>query len=283
MRLWLRFRFDSIDCSTLSLLAPFLLTSSYSSSGLPACPSPAPPWVGLLLHLTNQMLARLSSRASLPARRALAAQVLPVLGSSLSSATAFSSPAPLASYSSSPLSSSPLASFALPIASQLSASRRAFSTLDESSDPQFQPQRKTPPSSAAASSAASDSAGPQVDEGLLKQIDVVVKKHPILLFMKGVPSAPQCGFSSRVVQILNHLGVSYEACNVLSSPELREAIKVYSDWPTFPQLYVKGELVGGCDIVISMFTSGELQQLLGVKPAEPAADAADAKKETTSA
>lgn len=89
-----------------------------------------------------------------------------------------------------------------------------------------------------------------------------VSNHSVLLFMKGTPDQPMCGFSGRVVQILNHLGVAYHAINVLQSEALREGIKVFSDWPTIPQLYVKGEFVGGCDIVSEMFQSGELQGLL---------------------
>ena len=90
----------------------------------------------------------------------------------------------------------------------------------------------------------------------------VVAKNPVILFMKGVPEKPQCGFSATVVQILDHLGVSYKGLNVLDSTELRDGIKAYSNWPTIPQLYVKGEFVGGCDIVREMFQAGELQQAL---------------------
>src|SRR3954462_5369050 len=92
-----------------------------------------------------------------------------------------------------------------------------------------------------------------------------VTDHPVVLFMKGVPEAPQCGFSAQVVQILDHLGADFVGVNVLQSPELRDGIKAYSDWPTIPQLYVKGEFVGGCDIVREMFQAGELQQLLSEK------------------
>ena len=88
-----------------------------------------------------------------------------------------------------------------------------------------------------------------------------VTDHPVVLFMKGVPEAPQCGFSAQVVQILDHLGADFVGVNVLQSPELRDAIKTYSDWPTIPQLYVKGEFVGGCDIIREMFETGELQQM----------------------
>jgi monothiol glutaredoxin len=89
-----------------------------------------------------------------------------------------------------------------------------------------------------------------------------VKANDVVLFMKGTPQFPQCGFSGQVVQILDHLGVSYKGYNVLENAELRDGIKVYSNWPTIPQLYVKGEFVGGCDIVREMFQAGELQQAL---------------------
>src|SRR6201985_2476434 len=88
-----------------------------------------------------------------------------------------------------------------------------------------------------------------------------VTEHPVVLFMKGVPEQPQCGFSAQVVQILDHLGADFVGVNVLQSDALREGIKTYSDWPTIPQLYVKGEFVGGCDIIREMFQSGELQSL----------------------
>lgn len=90
-------------------------------------------------------------------------------------------------------------------------------------------------------------------------IDNAVKTNDVFLFMKGTPDFPQCGFSSQVVQILNYLGVEYQSANVLADQELREAIKVYSNWPTIPQLYIKGEFIGGADIAREMFQSGELQ------------------------
>jgi monothiol glutaredoxin len=93
-------------------------------------------------------------------------------------------------------------------------------------------------------------------------IDSEVKSSDVVLFMKGTPGFPQCGFSGQVVQILDHLGVSYKGLNVLESDDLRNGIKAYSNWPTIPQLYVKGEFVGGCDIVREMFQAGELQQTL---------------------
>ena len=92
-----------------------------------------------------------------------------------------------------------------------------------------------------------------------------VKSNDVVLFMKGTPQFPMCGFSGQVVQILDHLGVTYKGLNVLDSEELRNAIKTYSSWPTIPQLYVKGEFVGGCDIVREMFQAGELQQTLKEK------------------
>ena len=97
------------------------------------------------------------------------------------------------------------------------------------------------------------------------QITRDLTANDIVVFMKGTPKLPQCGFSSQVVQILNHVGVTFKSVNVLESDELRQGIKEFSDWPTIPQLYVKGEFVGGCDIVREMFTSGELKQLLADK------------------
>lgn len=96
-------------------------------------------------------------------------------------------------------------------------------------------------------------------------IDNEVKSNDIVLFMKGTPGFPQCGFSGQVVQILDYLGLDYKGINVLTSDELRQAIKDYSNWPTIPQLYVKGEFVGGCDIIREMFQNGELQNLLEEK------------------
>ena len=89
-----------------------------------------------------------------------------------------------------------------------------------------------------------------------------VAEHPVIVFMKGEPEQPRCGFSAAVVQILDHLGVEYVGVDVLQSEALRHGIKTFSEWPTIPQLYVKGEFVGGCDIVREMYSSGELQQLL---------------------
>jgi len=92
-----------------------------------------------------------------------------------------------------------------------------------------------------------------------------VKANDIVLFMKGTALFPQCGFSSRAVAILDRLGANYETVDVLQDPEVRAGIKEFSDWPTIPQLYVKGEFVGGSDIMMEMFESGELQQLLGAE------------------
>ena len=97
------------------------------------------------------------------------------------------------------------------------------------------------------------------------RIGEIVKNNEIVLFMKGTPLFPQCGFSSRAVTILEHLGVVFESVDVLQDPEIRQGIKEYSDWPTIPQLYVKGEFVGGSDIMMEMFKSGELQQLVGAE------------------
>ena len=93
-----------------------------------------------------------------------------------------------------------------------------------------------------------------------------VNANEILLFMKGTPTAPACGFSAQVVRILDHLGVPFRSHDIYQSEELRQGIKDYSDWPTIPQLYVRGEFVGGCDIVTEMFRSGELQALLLKQP-----------------
>ena len=93
------------------------------------------------------------------------------------------------------------------------------------------------------------------------RIDEIVKSKDVVLFMKGTELFPQCGFSSRAVAILNHLNVPFETVDVLQDPEIRQGIKAYSDWPTIPQLYVKGEFVGGSDIMMEMYEAGELQQL----------------------
>ena len=94
------------------------------------------------------------------------------------------------------------------------------------------------------------------------EIKAEVTANDVVLFMKGTPDFPQCGFSGQVVQILNHVGVPYKGINVLADAEIREGIKAYSNWPTIPQLYVKGEFIGGSDIMREMYESGELQKLL---------------------
>jgi monothiol glutaredoxin len=94
------------------------------------------------------------------------------------------------------------------------------------------------------------------------RIDEIVKSNDVVLFMKGTALFPQCGFSSRAVAILDHLNVPFATVDVLQDPEIRNGIKAYSDWPTIPQLYVKGEFVGGSDIMMEMFEAGELEQLL---------------------
>ena len=91
----------------------------------------------------------------------------------------------------------------------------------------------------------------------------LVNSNDVVLFMKGSPLFPQCGFSSRAIAILDHLGVKFESVDVLQDQEIRQGIKSFSDWPTIPQLYVKGEFVGGSDIMMEMFESGELKQLVG--------------------
>ncbi|MAQ29802.1 MAG: monothiol glutaredoxin, Grx4 family [Erythrobacter sp.] len=98
-----------------------------------------------------------------------------------------------------------------------------------------------------------------------QRIADIVGANDVTLFMKGTPLFPQCGFSSRAVAILDHCGVAYDSVDVLQDVEIRQGIKAYSDWPTIPQLYVKGEFVGGSDIMMEMFEAGELQQMLDEK------------------
>ena len=98
-----------------------------------------------------------------------------------------------------------------------------------------------------------------------ERIQSDITANPVMLYMKGTAMFPQCGFSSRVVQILTHMGVPFATANVLEEPGLRDGIKAYSNWPTVPQLYVKGEFVGGCDIVTEMYQSGELSTLFAEK------------------
>jgi monothiol glutaredoxin len=94
------------------------------------------------------------------------------------------------------------------------------------------------------------------------RIKADIDSNDIVLFMKGTPATPQCGFSATIVHILDHVGVKYKGVNVLTDPEIRQGIKDFSNWPTIPQLYVKGEFVGGCDIVKEMFENGELKPFL---------------------
>ncbi|MFZ2620424.1 MAG: Grx4 family monothiol glutaredoxin [Alphaproteobacteria bacterium] len=97
------------------------------------------------------------------------------------------------------------------------------------------------------------------------RIATLVKDHPVVLFMKGNQDFPMCGFSARAVQVLKRLGVTFHDVDVLEDDDIREGVKVFSEWPTIPQLYVQGEFLGGCDIMVEMFQSGELQQLLAEK------------------
>ena len=103
------------------------------------------------------------------------------------------------------------------------------------------------------------------DNPVFERIQTEIGENPVMLYMKGTAMFPQCGFSARVVQILSHMGVPFKTANVLEDAELRDGIKQFSQWPTIPQLYVKGEFVGGCDIVTEMFQSGELESLLAEK------------------
>ncbi|KPP80745.1 MAG: monothiol glutaredoxin, Grx4 family [Oceanicaulis sp. HLUCCA04] len=104
----------------------------------------------------------------------------------------------------------------------------------------------------------------------LESIRNTVESHDVVLFMKGTPLFPQCGFSSLVSRVLQHMGVDYHSVNVLEDMDVREGIKVYSDWPTIPQLYVKGEFIGGCDIVKEMYETGELKALFDDKGVQAA-------------
>lgn len=122
---------------------------------------------------------------------------------------------------------------------------RYFSTSEESHD-DFKPKSKV---------------GGGLDD-VLKLIDKQVKEHPIMLYMKGTPSQPQCGFSGQVVKTLHAVGCEFSSVNILQYPAIREGVKQYSEWPTLPQLYVDGEFVGGCDIVTEMYKNGELKKLL---------------------
>lgn len=109
------------------------------------------------------------------------------------------------------------------------------------------------------------------EPAIFDDIRKALAEHDVVLFMKGSPQAPQCGFSSTVVKILDVLDVDYASVNVLASTAVRDGIKAFSDWPTIPQLYVKGEFVGGCDIVKEMYEAGELQEFLTEKGVKTAA------------
>jgi monothiol glutaredoxin len=104
-----------------------------------------------------------------------------------------------------------------------------------------------------------------MDNSVEERIKSDIESNDVVLYMKGTPVFPQCGFSSTVVQVLTHLGVKFKGIDVLTDPSLREGIKQFSSWPTIPQLYVKGEFLGGCDIVREMYQTGELQELLSTK------------------
>ena len=104
-----------------------------------------------------------------------------------------------------------------------------------------------------------------MNEDLKKKINNEIKNNDVCLFMKGTPDVPQCGFSLAVSNVLKHLNIDFKGINVLEDPLIREGVKEYSDWPTIPQLYVKGEFVGGCDIIKEMFEKGELQAKLKEK------------------
>ena len=103
------------------------------------------------------------------------------------------------------------------------------------------------------------------DNPVHQSIDETVKSNDVVLFMKGTPTFPQCGFSSGVANVLNHMGVEYASVNVLEDMDVRQGIKEYSSWPTIPQLYVKGEFVGGCDIIREMYETGELAELFNTR------------------
>jgi monothiol glutaredoxin len=110
-----------------------------------------------------------------------------------------------------------------------------------------------------------------VNERIKKQLDA----YPVLLYMKGTPDFPQCGFSAKTVAALRAVNANFAYVNIFEDPEIREGLKAYSNWPTFPQLYVKGELIGGCDIALDLYESGELQEIVSqAGPAEAPADSA---------
>jgi monothiol glutaredoxin len=154
------------------------------------------------------------------------------------------------------------------LAADSTLSRTALAFVAESHDFQGRETLRTGGNAAAACVAASCIAATiskRSAMGIEQFIDNEVKANDVVLFMKGTPQFPMCGFSGQVVQILDYLGVSYKGLNVLDSEDLRNGIKSYSNWPTIPQLYVKGEFVGGCDIIREMFQAGELQTLMKEK------------------
>ena len=107
-----------------------------------------------------------------------------------------------------------------------------------------------------------------ITDPVTERIESELKENDVVLFMKGTPVFPQCGFSAAVVQVLTHLGIKFKGIDVLQDPGLRQGVKSYTNWPTIPQLYVKGEFVGGCDIIREMYESGELTELLQSKGIE---------------
>ena len=104
----------------------------------------------------------------------------------------------------------------------------------------------------------------EVNDRIKAQLD----QYPVLLYMKGTPDFPQCGFSAQTVAALRAIGADFAYVNIFEDPEIREGLKVYSNWPTFPQLYINGELIGGCDITLELYESGELKELLPTTPTE---------------
>jgi monothiol glutaredoxin len=139
----------------------------------------------------------------------------------------------------------------LAVPSAFTSSSSFFSTGTQDSHNDFQPKaKKTIPTE------MSD---------VIALIEKQVKETDVMLYMKGTPTRPQCGFSAQVVRVLNAVGVSFSSVNILEYGAIREGVKIFSDWPTLPQLYVKGEFVGGCDIVTSMYNDGELEKLLKEK------------------
>ena len=112
-----------------------------------------------------------------------------------------------------------------------------------------------------------------LDDATRDRIQTEVNGSDVFLFMKGTPVFPQCGFSAAVIQVLTHLGIKFSTLNVLEDPSIRDGIKAFSDWPTIPQLYVKGEFVGGCDIIREMYETGELAGLLEQKGVAAAVNA----------